>query len=137
MTTHVAIVPKWVRIVLGLLALANIAFGISGYFNMGGLFHDLTNIDVNNAAIKFGSYEFAARNLAIGLALGIVSLRGVPESITIVTIIRALIELQSVIIGFATGNINAGVAVAVVIFALELFIIKTMIGVIAKRDAQK
>jgi hypothetical protein len=138
MSTHIDFVPKWVRIVIGLLALANIAFGVSGYFSPSALFqNNAAGIDLTGLAAKYAGYEFAARNLAIGLALMIVALRGVPESLAIVTIIRALIELQTIIIAIATSNLNGGIAVAVVMFALEAFIINTIIGVIAKRNAAK
>lgn len=136
MSTHIDLVPKWVRIVVGLLALANIAFGVSGYISPSVLFqNNSTGIDLAGLAAKYAGYEFAARNLAIGLALLIVALRGVPESLAIVTIIRALIELQTVIISFVTGNVNAGIAVAGVMFGVEVFIVVTLFGVIAKRDA--
>ena len=89
MTSHIDIVPKWVRIVVGVLALMNIAFGVMGYFYMSVLFPNATGFDLTNSIFTHASFEFAARNLAIGLALMIVALKGVPESITIVTIIRA------------------------------------------------
>ncbi|MEI8114352.1 MAG: hypothetical protein WCI54_12015, partial [Bacteroidia bacterium] len=63
--------------------------------------------------------------------------KGVPESITIVTIIRALIEIQTIIIMIATGNISAMIAMPLVFIIAEIFIIKTLIGVIQKRDAAK
>jgi hypothetical protein len=136
MSTHIDLVPKCVRIVIVLLALANIAFGVSEYFSPSALFqNNATGIDLAGLAAKYAGYEFAAHNLAIGLALMIVALRGVPESLAIVTIIRALIEFQTIIIAIATGNLNGGIAVAVVIFALEAFVIVTMFGVTAKRDA--
>ena len=69
------LVPQWVRIVIGLLALANIAFGLSNYFKFDTLFQNTqAGIDLSNAGAKFASYEFGARNLAIGLALLIVAL---------------------------------------------------------------
>ena len=76
MTTHIDIVPKWVRIVVGVLALMNIAFGVMGYLDMTVLFPDAANFDLTDAVFKSASFEFSARNLAIGLALMIVALRG-------------------------------------------------------------
>ena len=138
MTTHIDIVPKWVRIVIGLLALANIAFGISGYFSMDGLFQNSSEgVDLTGLAARYASYEFAARNLAIGLALMIVALKGVPESLAIMAIVRALVEVQTILTGLFTGHLGAGIAVAAVILALELFVIKTLVGVIAERDRVK
>lgn len=138
MKTTIDIVPKWVRIFLGLFALANIAFGISGYFSASALFQNNSiGIDLTGFAAKYASYEFAARNLAIGLALMIVSQKGVPESIAIVTIIRALIELQTIIIAGATNNFGMGTAVAAIFLLLEIFIVKTIAGIIAKRNIQQ
>jgi hypothetical protein len=138
MSIHFDIVPKWVRIAIGLLALANIAFGISGYFDCSALFQNgMEGIDLAGAAAKYAGYEFASRNLAIGLALMIVALKGVPESLAIVTIIRALIELQTVIIALATSHFNTGSVVALVMFGVEIFIVITLVKVISKRDTQQ
>jgi hypothetical protein len=136
MATHINFVPKWLRIVVGVLALMNIAFGIMGYFDMSVLFQNATGVDLTNAIIKNASYEFAARNLAIGLALIIVALKGVPESITIVTIIRALIEIQTLFIALVHGNITSMLILPFVLLVVEIFIIITLIKVIAKRNAQ-
>ena len=135
MSKHIDIVPKWLRIVVGVLALLNILFGVMGYFYMSVLFKDGSGLDLTNAILKNASYEFAARNLAIGLGLGIVAAKGVPESITIVTIIRALIEIQTIITMIATGNISAMILMPLVFLIVEIFIIKTLVGVIQKRDA--
>ncbi len=135
MSKHIDFVPKWLRILIGVLALMNIAFGIMGYFDMSVLFPDGTGIDLTNAILKNASYEFAARNLAIGLALMIVALKGVPESITIVSIIRALIEIQTIIIAVVHGNITSMLILPLVLLVVEIFIIVTLVKVIAKRDA--
>ena len=135
MSKHIDIVPKWLRIVVGVLALLNILFGVMGYFDMSLLFKDGSGLDLTNAILKNASYEFAARNLAIGLGLAIVAAKGVPESITIVTIIRALIEIQTIITMIATGNISAMIAMPLVFLIVEIIIIKTLVGVIQKREA--
>ncbi|NVN94007.1 MAG: hypothetical protein HXX18_01860 [Bacteroidetes bacterium] len=135
MTTHIDFVPKWLRILVGILALMNIAFGVMGYFDMTVLFPNGNGIDLSSAIIKNASFEFAARNLSIGLALMIVALKGVPESITIVTIIRALIEIQTIIIAIVHGNITTMLVLPAVLLIAEIFIIITLIKVIAKRDA--
>ena len=135
MSKHIDIVPKWLRIVVGVLVLLNIFFGVMGYFDMTQLFKDGSGLDLTNAILKNASYEFAARNLAIGLGLAIVAAKGVPESITIVTIIRALVEIQTIITMIATGNISAMILMPLVFLIVEIFIIKTLVGVIQKRDA--
>lgn len=137
MSKHIDVVPKWLRIVVGVLALLNILFGVMGYFDISLLFKDGAGLDLTNVTLKNAGYEFAARNLAIGLGLGIVAVKGVPESLTIVIIIRALVEIQTIITMVATGNISDMIIMPLVFLAAELFIIKTLVGVIQKRDAVK
>ncbi len=136
MSKHNDIVPKWLRILVGILALLNILFGVMGYFDLSLLFKDGSGLDLTNTLLKNASYEFASRNLAIGLGLAIVAAKGVPESITIVTIIRAFIEIQTIITMISTGNISALIAMPIVFLIVELFIIKTLVGVIQKRDTK-
>ena len=136
MTSHIDIVPKWVRIVIGVLALMNIAFGVMSYFDTTVLFPNASGFDLTNAIFKSASFEFAARNLAIGLALMIVALKGVPESVTIVTIIRALIEIQTIIIAIVHTNITSAIILPVVLLGVEIFVILTLVKAIAKRDSK-
>ncbi|MFP5041735.1 hypothetical protein [Parasediminibacterium sp. JCM 36343] len=135
MSKHIDIVPKWLRIVVGILAILNILFGVMGYFDMSLLFKNGSGLDLTNAILKNASYEFAARNLAIGLGLAIVAAKGVPESITIVTIIRAFVEIQTIITIVTIGNISTMILMPLGFLIVEIFIIKTLIGVIQKRDA--
>lgn len=129
------LVPKWVRLFVGLLALANIAFGVSNYFGASALFQNSSvGIDLASVAVRYAGYEFGARNLAIGLALLIVASVGVPETVAIMTIVRALVELQSIIIGIVTGNFGTGVIVSIVIFAIEATVIVTMFKIVGERD---
>lgn len=129
------LVPKWTRIVVGLLAVANFIFGISNYLKFDMLFQNSkVGIDLTNTGAKFASYEFGARNLAIGLALLIVALVGIPETIAIMTIVRALIELQTIVIALLAGTFGTGTIVAIVMVGVEIFVIKTMFGIVAERD---
>lgn len=129
------LVPRWTRMVVGLLALANLAFGISNYFKFDSLFQNSKEgVDLSSLGAKFASYEFGARNLAIGLALLIVALVGVPETIAIMTIVRALIELQTVLVALVAGTFGMGTIVAIGMLGVEIFVIKTMFGIVAKRD---
>ncbi|MEI7676840.1 MAG: hypothetical protein WCJ03_08680 [Bacteroidales bacterium] len=136
MALHIDIVPKWVRIVIGVLAFMNIAFGVMGYFDMTVLFPNATGFDLTNTIFTSASFEFAARNLAIGLALLIVALKGVPESIAIVTIIRALIEIQTIIIAFVHGTFTSVLILPVVLLGIEIFVILTLVKAIGKRDGK-
>lgn len=136
MTSKIDFVPKWVRISVGILAILNILFGVMGYFDMSVLFHNGTGLDLTSTILKHASNEFAARNLAIGLGLMIVSLKGVPESITIVLIIRALVEIQTIILTLISDKIDAMIAMPLVFLIAEIFLIKNLIDVIQKRDAK-
>ncbi len=137
MSKHVDNVPKWVRIAVGVLALLNIAYGIMCYFDMSVLFKEGTGIDLTNSLIKNANSEFAARNLAIGLALGFVTIiKGAPEALVILTIVRALIEIQTIILAFVHGNITAMLLVPFVFLAVEIFIVKTLVGVIKKEEEE-
>ena len=66
----------------------------------------------------------------------IVALRGIPETIAIMTIVRALIELQGVVIALIAGTFGTGTIVAIVMLGVEIFVIKTMFGIVALRDAK-
>jgi hypothetical protein len=68
------------------------------------------------------------------VALLIVSRVGVPESLAIVTILRALIEAQTLALAIAAGPGPAAL-VPLVFLALEVLIIRTLFGVVARRDA--
>jgi hypothetical protein len=130
-------VPTWVRTVIGILALANIAFGAVGYFDTHLLFHEGTGVDLTNILIKNASYEFAARNLAIGLALGFVTvIKGAPEALVILTITRALIEIQTIVISVVQLNIHAMLLVPLAFLVVEIFVIKSLVVVIKKEESQ-
>jgi hypothetical protein len=134
-------VPRWVRIVMFLLAVLNLAFAAMGYFSTSVLFPDLagTGLSPDSPLLIHASREFSARNLAMGLAVLIVSRVGVPEAIAIVTIIRALTELQTILIALMTG-VSAATAVPslvlpVVLLVVEVIIIRSMFGLVARLEA--
>ncbi len=135
MAKHFDIVPFWVRIVVGLLALANIAFGVSGYFDNSVLFQNSqAGVDLAGLGAQYASYEFAARNLAIGLALLVVAGKGVPESMAIMTITRALVEIQTIAIALLTTGFATGTVVAAVLLGIEILVVVALFKAIAKRD---
>jgi hypothetical protein len=137
MSKHLDQVPAWVRITVGILGLVNIVYGVMCYFNMRLLFHESAGIDLTNSSIKNAGLEFAARNLAIGLALGFVTIiKGAPEALVILTIVRALIEIQTIIISIDQGNISVILLVPLGFLVVEIFIIKTLVGVIKKEEAR-
>ena len=134
MSAHIDNVPKWVRIAVGILALINIAYGIMSYLDVNLLFHYAKGIDPSLPVIINASHEFAARNLAIGLALGFVTvIKGAPEALTILTIVRALIEIQTIILSIVHGSIDAMLVIPIAFLIAEIFIVKALIGVIKKR----
>ncbi len=135
MSSATKLVPTRVRIFVGLLALANIAFGVSNYLGASALFQNNSiGIELASAAARYAGYEFGARNLAIGLALLVVASVGVPETIAIMIIVRALVELQSIIISLITGNFGTGAIVSIVVFAIEATVIVTMFRIVGERD---
>ena len=138
MSAHTDNVPAWVRIVVGVLGLINIAYGVMCYVDMHLLYHAGTGIDFTNTFVKNAAHEFAARNLAIGIALGFVTIiKGAPEALTILTIVRALIEVQTIILAIANGNIDAMLLIPAAFLILEILIVKTLIGVIKKEEAEE
>jgi hypothetical protein len=137
MSTHVDNVPKWIRIAVGILALMNIAFGMASYFDMSLLYKDGAGLDLTNDILKNANYEFAARNLAIGLSLGFVTIiKGAPEALVILTITRTLIEIQTIITSIVQGNIHAMLLIPFAFLVVEVAIIRTLITVIKKEETQ-
>jgi len=120
-------IPLYVRIVAGAFALANIGYGIVGYFKPSQIFENSAEgVDVKGTGARYAGYEYASRNLAIGIGLLIAALIGSPQSIVLVVTIRALIEVQSMIVNIALKKINEGFYTALVFLAIELFIIVKM-----------
>ena len=134
-------VPKLVRTLMLVLGLMNLAFAVMGYLSTSVLFPDLagTGLSPDSPLLVHASREFSARNLAIGLAVLIVSRVGVPETIAILGIIRALTELQTIVIGLVSGVTAAtavpGLVLPAVLLAVEVLVVKTMFGLVAKLEA--
>lgn len=137
MAAHTDNVPKWVRIAVGILALLTLIYGIMCYVDVNILFNPGAGLDFTNASISHAGHEYAARNLAIGLALVFVTLiKGAPEALTILTLVRALIEIQTIILSVVERNITAMLLLPVALLVLEIMIVKTLIGVIKKEEAE-
>ncbi len=129
MSATAKLVPIWVRIVTGLNALLTLLFALLGYFSPTGIFSGLSD---NTSAIRHAVYEFSSLNMAIAIALIIVSLVGVPESIAIVTIIRFLFHAQDLVISLLDGASFTALLVSFVFLVVELIIIVTMFRLVAK-----
>ena len=105
------LVPVWTRVLTALLGLVNTAFGVMGYVTANGV--DLAQ-------------QFSARNIAIGLAILLVSVAGVPESIAITMLIRLLIEGQDLVLGVLKVGLTGGVLMPLGFMVVEAVIFVTM-----------
>lgn len=139
MSTSTKPVPLWLRGLVFLLGLANVAFGVMGYFSTGQLFKDLSSVPgltADSPLLVHASQEFSSRNLAIGLALLIVALVGVPESIAIVGIIRALIEIQSISQALFHGETAPTIIMPAVFLVIDLVIVVTAFRIVKRAESQ-
>src|ERR1700677_3328819 len=117
-------IPMYVRIVAGVFALANIGYGVVGYFKPAQIFENSTEgVDVKGKGARYAGYEYASRNLAIGIGLLIVAAIGSAQAIVIVMVIRALVEIQSMFTNISLKKINEGFITAAVFLAIEVFVI--------------
>jgi hypothetical protein len=120
-------IPMYLRIVAGAFALANVGYGVVGYFKPSQIFENSTEgIDVKGKGARYAGYEYASRNLAIGVGLLIVAAIGDPHAIVMITGIRALVEIQSIGINLSLKKMNEGFITALVFLAIEVFIIAKM-----------
>lgn len=120
-------IPLYVRIIAGVFALANIGYGVVGYFKPAQIFENSTEgVDVKGKGARYAGYEYASRNLSIGIGLLVVALIGNPQAIVMVMGLRALIEIQSIFINISLKKINEGFITAAVFLVIELFVIAEM-----------
>lgn len=92
----------YVRLIAGLFALANIGYGIMAYFKPSHTFENSTEgVDLNGKGARYAAYEYSSRNLAIGIGLLIAAAIGFPQAIVMVTLVRALVEIQSIFINIS------------------------------------
>ncbi len=122
-------IPMYVKIIIWLFALVNIGYGIVGYFKTSQIFENSTEgIDVKGKGARYAGYEYASRNLSIGIGVLVIGIVGSPLAIVIVMGVRALIEIQSMLINLSLKKINEGFITAAVFLAIELFVILKMVG---------
>jgi hypothetical protein len=120
-------VPLYVRIIAGVFSLANIGYGVVGYFKPSQIFENSEEgVDVKGKGARYAGYEYASRNLSIGIGLLLAAALGSPLAIVMVTIIRALVEIQSMLINISLKKINEGFYTAAAFLAVEVFIIVKM-----------
>jgi hypothetical protein len=121
------IIPLYIKIITGVFALANIGYGVVGYFKPAQIFENSTEgVDVRGKGARYAGYEYASRNLSIGIGLLVVAIIGSPLSIVMVMGVRALVEIQSMLINLSLKKINEGFITAAAFFAIELFVIVKM-----------
>jgi hypothetical protein len=120
-------IPMYVRLIAGLFALANIGYGIMGYFKPSHTFENSTEgVDLNGKGARYAAFEYSSRNLAIGIGLLIAVALGSSQAIVMVTLVRALVEIQSIFINISLKKINEGFYTAAVFLAIETFIVVKM-----------
>jgi predicted KAP-like P-loop ATPase len=69
--------------------------------------------------------------------LGFVTIiKGAPEALTILTIVRALIEIQTIIISVVHGNFDSMFLASIAFLIVEAVIVKTLVGVIKKEEEE-
>ncbi|MDZ4718345.1 MAG: hypothetical protein SH847_07710 [Roseiflexaceae bacterium] len=127
MNTAAKRVPRWVRIVAGLVALLNLAYGLAGYLVPASI---LPGLNADTPATLNAAHIFSARNVAIGIALLIVLIVGVPESIAIVMIIRLLVETQDLVLQILAGATLPTLLMPIVFMVIELVVIVTMVRIV-------
>src|SRR5580704_7311666 len=102
-------IPMYVRIIAAVFAFANIGYGVVGYFKPSQIFENSTEgIDVKGTGARLAGYEYASRNLAIGVGLLVAAIAGSPQTIVVVTGLRALVDVQSMLINLSLKKINEG-----------------------------
>ena len=122
------VIPSYIRIVTAVFALANVGYGVVGYFKTSQIFENSAEgIELKGKGARYAGYEYASRNLAIGLGLLVVAIMGSAEAIIMITAVRALVEIQSFFINLSLKKINEGFITAAVFLAIEAFIIVRMI----------
>jgi len=122
-----SIIPMYVRIIAGIFALVNIVYGIVGYFKPSHTFENSSEgVDLQGKGARYAAYEYSSRNVSIGIGLLIAAAIGSPQAIIMVTIVRALVEIQSMFINISLKKINEGFYTALVFLGIEVFIIFKM-----------
>ena len=132
MSNSAKLIPQWIRILAGVLGLFALSIGIAGYFKPDMVVHGFAFDSVANQTMGM---MFTGRNVALGVALILVAIGGVPESFAVTFIIRFLIELQDLITNFVTGGLlNEKIFVAVLLM-IEGYVISRLFKIIGEKHA--
>ncbi len=120
-------IPLYVKIIAGVFGLVNTGYGIVGYFQPSHTFENSTEgVDMKGKGARYAAFEYSSRNLAIGMGIVVAVVIGNPLSIALVTLVRALVEIQSILINIALKKFNEGFTTAAVFLAIEIFIMVKM-----------
>ena len=132
MSNSAKLIPQWIRILAGVLGLFALSIGIAGYFKPDMVVYGFAFDSVANQTMGM---MFTGRNVALGVALILVAIGGVPESFAVTYIIRSLIELQDLITNFVTGGLlNEKIFVAVLL-VIEGYVISRLFKIIGEKHA--
>jgi hypothetical protein len=122
-------IPLYVKIIAIVFALANMGYGVVGYFKPSQIFENsVEGIDLKGMGAKYAGFEYASRNLAIGIGLLLAAIFSMPLAIFTTLGIRALVEIQSVLINISLKKFNEGFITALVFLAIEGFLMLKMVG---------
>ena len=130
MSNSAKLIPQWIRFLAGFLGLFALGVGIGGYFKPDMIVNGFTFDSVANQTMGM---MFTGRNAALGIALILVAIGGVPESFALIFIIRFLIELQDLITNFVTGGLLTEKIFVMVILIVEGYIITRLFKIINEK----
>lgn len=129
------VVPKKIRAFAFILVLIGISVGVGGYFKPDIV---VPNFMANTVANHTIAMMFAGRNLAMGIAMLLVLLWGVPEKFVLIFGIRFMIELADLtatLANAASMSAVLGLVIFLCVFlVLEAWVVITMLNVIRKRS---
>ena len=97
---------------------------------LSGASQHSAGLNADTPATLNAAHIFSARNVAIGIALLIVLIVGVPESIAIVMIIRLLVETQDLVLQILAGATLPTLLMPIVFMVIELVVIVTMVRIV-------
>jgi len=125
-------IPQWMRFLAGFLGLFALGIGIGGYFKPDMV---VSGFAFDSVANQTMGMMFTGRNMAIGIALLLVAIGGVPESFAVIFIIRFLIELQDLITKFVVGGALGEEIFIGILLIIEGYVITRLFKIIGEKHA--
>jgi hypothetical protein len=122
-------IPRWIRVVAVLLGLFGVGIGLAGYFTADAV---VAGFVADSPANNTMAMMFSGRNLAVGIALLLVALRGSPAEFALIFMIRLLTELQDGLAKLANLSDPAAtlpeIGFIAVLIVVEIYIIRRMLS---------